>query len=47
VQLAGVLALTVPFSRSGQLALLAVGQDLLADAAVPGGTQCGAAPPAA
>ena len=43
VQLAGALALTMPFSRSGQLALLAVGQDLLADAAVPGGTRCGTA----
>ena len=45
VQLAGALAITLPFSRGGRLDLLAAGQGLLADAAAPSGTRCGSAPP--
>lgn len=40
VQLAGALAVTLPFSRSGRLDLLAAGGDLLADAAAPQATRC-------
>ena len=40
VQLAGALAITLPFSRSGRLDLLTAGGDLLADAAVPKTTRC-------
>ena len=42
VQLTGALAVTLPFSRSGRLDVLGAGGDLLADAASPGGTRCGA-----
>lgn len=41
VQLTGTLAMTLPFSRSGRLDLLADGGSLLADAAVPGSVRCG------
>ena len=44
VQLTGALAMTLPFSHAGRLDLLTAGQDLLADAAAPSGTHCGAAP---
>jgi LEA14-like dessication related protein len=44
VQLTGALALTLPFSRSGRLDLLAAGQDALADAAAPTATRCDASP---
>lgn len=40
VQLAGALAITLPFSRSGRLDLLTTGGDLLADAAAPKTTRC-------
>jgi len=45
ISLAGALALTVPFSRSGRLDLLTAGQDLLADTTARTGTPC--APPRA
>lgn len=40
VQLTGALAVTVPFSHSGRLDLLAAGGGLLADAAAPTTTRC-------
>ena len=40
VQLTGALAITLPFSRSGRLDLLTVGDDLLADTAAPKTTRC-------
>lgn len=40
VQLAGPLALTLPFSRSGRLDLLSGGRQVLADAVAPAGTRC-------
>ena len=42
VQLAGALPLSLPFSRSGHLGLISAGRDLLADAAAPAGSNCGA-----
>ena len=45
VQLAGPLALTLPFSRSGRLDLLSSGQQVLADAVAQTGTRCITAPP--
>ena len=42
VQLAGALAITLPFSRAGRLDLLSAGSSLLADATAPGGTRCAA-----
>ncbi len=47
VQLAGVLPISIPFSRDGRLDLLTAGQRALADAAAPAGTRCGPAPVAA
>lgn len=43
VQLEGALAVTLPFSRSGRLDVLATGQGLLADAVASSGSRCGAA----
>lgn len=40
VQLSGALAITLPFSRTGRLDLLAAGDGLLADAAAPATTHC-------
>ena len=40
VQLTGALAITLPFSRSGRLDLLTVGDDLLADTAALKTTRC-------
>jgi LEA14-like dessication related protein len=40
VQLAGALAVTLPFSRSGRLDLLTAGGGLLADAAAANTTRC-------
>lgn len=45
VQLAGPLALTLPFSRSGRLDLLSGGQQVLADAVASTGTPCAAMTP--
>jgi len=42
VQLAGALPISLPFSHSGHLGLISAGQDLLADAAAPAGSNCGA-----
>ena len=41
VQLMNFPGLTIPFSRSGRLNLLTVGQALLADPVAPAGTGCG------
>ena len=41
IQLAGALAITLPFSHSGRLDLLTAGRDLLADTSAPSGTRCG------
>ncbi len=45
VQLAGPLALTLPFSRSGRLDLLSGGPQVLADAVAATGTRCAAMTP--
>ncbi len=41
VQLMGVLGFAVPFSRSGRLDLMTVGQAVLADMTAPAGVGCG------